>query len=59
MTKEEVENGSDEMLIDGPDQGNASPGGFNPNYLKVYYGKFFCNLASILFLFLFWCNLYL
>ncbi|KAJ4711903.1 DNA primase [Melia azedarach] len=41
MTKEEVENGSDEMLIDGPDQGNASPGGFNPNYLKVYYGRLF------------------
>ncbi|KAK3016057.1 hypothetical protein RJ639_007544 [Escallonia herrerae] len=41
MTKEEAENGRDDMLIDGCEpeqgQGNAVPDGFNVNYLKVYY----------------------
>ncbi|ESR52603.1 DNA primase [Citrus sinensis] len=41
MTKEESENGSDDMLIDGPKQGSVIPDGFNPNYLKVYYGRLF------------------
>ncbi|KAF8389206.1 hypothetical protein HHK36_025899 [Tetracentron sinense] len=44
MTKEKVEDGNDDMLIDGePEQrqGNAIPEGFNANYLKVYYGKLF------------------
>ncbi|KDP44235.1 hypothetical protein JCGZ_05702 [Jatropha curcas] len=37
----EVDNGRDDMLIDGQRVGNAVPDGFNPNYLKVYYGKLF------------------
>ncbi|KAK9275327.1 hypothetical protein L1049_022590 [Liquidambar formosana] len=45
MTREEVENGRDDMLIDGCEAeqrlGNAVPDGFNVNYLKVYYGKLF------------------
>nr|XP_009759536.1 PREDICTED: DNA primase small subunit isoform X1 [Nicotiana sylvestris]XP_009759537.1 PREDICTED: DNA primase small subunit isoform X1 [Nicotiana sylvestris] len=39
MTREEVENGKDYMLIDGED--NAVPDGFNADYLKAYYGKLF------------------
>lgn len=45
MTREESENGPEDMLIDGNEaeaprqkQGNAIPDGFNANYLKVYYG---------------------
>ncbi|KAL5747663.1 hypothetical protein ACOSP7_024676 [Xanthoceras sorbifolium] len=41
MTKEELENKRDDMLIDGPDQANSIPDGFNANYLKVYYGRLF------------------
>ncbi|EOY25001.1 DNA primase isoform 3 [Theobroma cacao] len=41
MTKDEVENGRDDMLIDGPEQANAVPDGFNANYLRIYYGKLF------------------
>ncbi|GMN31607.1 hypothetical protein TIFTF001_003326 [Ficus carica] len=39
MTKEEAENGRDEMEIDGCEQREAIaiPEGFNPNYLKVFY----------------------
>ncbi|PWA71548.1 hypothetical protein CTI12_AA276540 [Artemisia annua] len=37
MTKEEGENGRDDMLIDDPQQ--VEDEGFNSNYLKVYYGK--------------------
>ncbi|KAK1400626.1 DNA primase [Heracleum sosnowskyi] len=41
----EVENGRDDMVIDEPQAEsmriNAVPDGFNPNYLKVYYGKLF------------------
>ncbi|PWA63545.1 hypothetical protein CTI12_AA354330 [Artemisia annua] len=36
MTKEEGENGRDDMLIDDPQQVEGE--GFNSNYLKVYYG---------------------
>ncbi|KAI3707105.1 hypothetical protein L6452_25326 [Arctium lappa] len=45
MTKEEEQNGRDDMLIDDPEHQNAQldafPDGFNPNYLKVYYGRLF------------------
>ncbi|KAL5541278.1 hypothetical protein UlMin_042500 [Ulmus minor] len=43
MTREEVEDGRDEMEIDGHEQrqGNAVPEEFNLNYLKIYYGKLF------------------
>ncbi|XP_059276334.1 uncharacterized protein LOC132030639 [Lycium ferocissimum] len=46
MTREEVENVRDEMLIDGDENEqrrleNAVPDGFNADYLKAYYGKFF------------------
>lgn len=48
MTREDIENGSEDMVIDEgkPEggermQGNAVPEGFNANYLKVYYGKLF------------------
>lgn len=40
---EEVENGRDDMLVDGFEheekQGILVPEGFNANYLKVYYGN--------------------
>lgn len=43
MTKEDVENGRDDMLIDGHEiekrQDTSVPDGFNANYLRVYYGK--------------------
>ncbi|KAF3448693.1 hypothetical protein FNV43_RR09406 [Rhamnella rubrinervis] len=38
MKNREIENGRDEMVIDG---GNAVPEGLNLNYFKVYYGKLF------------------
>jgi len=40
MTRDELENGRDDMEIDGvdPSQGNLISDGFNANYLKVYYG---------------------
>ncbi|KAG2680893.1 hypothetical protein I3843_11G119700 [Carya illinoinensis] len=48
MTREDIESGSQDMVIDEgkPEggermQGNAAPEGFNVNYLKVYYGKLF------------------
>ncbi|KAJ0105118.1 hypothetical protein Patl1_17541 [Pistacia atlantica] len=41
MTKQEIKNGGEEMLIDRPDQEPVIPDGFNSNYLKVYYGKFY------------------
>ncbi|XP_021754340.1 DNA primase small subunit-like [Chenopodium quinoa] len=45
MTREEVENGRDNMLIDGPEYQNPNPNSisecFNANYLKVYYSKLF------------------
>uniref|UniRef100_A0A2N9GAY7 DNA primase n=1 Tax=Fagus sylvatica TaxID=28930 RepID=A0A2N9GAY7_FAGSY len=48
MTREEIENGSEDMVIDEiePVNGertemNAVPDGFNATYLKVYYGKLF------------------
>ncbi|XP_077221417.1 DNA primase POLA3 isoform X2 [Tasmannia lanceolata] len=45
MTKEEIENGRDDMLIDEyvPEQrhGNTIPDGFNADYLNIYYGKLF------------------
>ncbi|XAR69722.1 hypothetical protein NMG60_11001424 [Bertholletia excelsa] len=45
MTRDNVEVGRDDMLIDGcePQQlhENAVPEGFDANYLKVYYGKLF------------------
>ncbi|KAL8154654.1 uncharacterized protein LOC141718980 [Apium graveolens] len=41
----EAENGQDDMIIDEPRSElmriNAVPDGFNPSYLKVYYGKLF------------------
>jgi hypothetical protein len=46
MTREEIENGSEDMVIDEiePVNGertemNAVPDGFNATYLKVYYGN--------------------
>lgn len=49
MTREEVENGKDYMLIDGED--NAVPDGFNADYLKAYYGKpSFSSILTCLFL---------
>lgn len=39
MTKEEADNGRDDMVIDGPEQANAVPDGFNANYLRIYYGQ--------------------
>lgn len=50
MTREEVENGRDDMLIDGPEAQNPNPNvipeDFNASYLKLYYGTtmniFFC-----------------
>ncbi|KAI8537289.1 hypothetical protein RHMOL_Rhmol09G0011700 [Rhododendron molle] len=45
MAREEAENGRDNMQIDGPvpepERGHAVPDGFNPDYLKIYYGKLF------------------
>ncbi|KAL2902703.1 DNA primase small subunit [Bienertia sinuspersici] len=43
MPQEEIENGRDDMLIDGPENPNpnATSEGFNANYLKVYYSKLF------------------
>ncbi|KAK6947904.1 DNA primase, small subunit [Dillenia turbinata] len=46
MTREEVENGTDDMLIDGSDEQqrqdvNAVRHEVNANYLKSYYGKLF------------------
>ncbi|KAK8599135.1 hypothetical protein V6N13_077069 [Hibiscus sabdariffa] len=41
MTKEEAENGRDDMAIDGAEQANAVPDGFDANYLRIYYGKLF------------------
>ncbi|XP_077217286.1 uncharacterized protein LOC143851685 isoform X1 [Tasmannia lanceolata] len=45
ITKEEIENGRDDMLINEyiPEQlqGNTFPEGFNADYLKIYYGKLF------------------
>ncbi|PPR82154.1 hypothetical protein GOBAR_AA38556 [Gossypium barbadense] len=41
MTKEEADNGRDDMVIDVPGQANAVPDGFNANYLRIYYGKLF------------------
>lgn len=38
MKNQEIENGRDDMIIDG---GNAVPEGLNLNYFKVYYGKRF------------------
>ncbi|KAJ9178284.1 hypothetical protein P3X46_010181 [Hevea brasiliensis] len=37
----EVDNGRDDMSIDGQSLGNGVPGGFNASYLKLYYGKLF------------------
>lgn len=44
MTREEVGNGREEMLIDGSEvekekQKNSVPDTFNPDYLNVYYGN--------------------
>lgn len=40
----EAKNERDDMIIDEPRSElmriNAVPDGFNPNYLKVYYGNF-------------------
>ncbi|XP_010676305.2 uncharacterized protein LOC104892163 [Beta vulgaris subsp. vulgaris] len=45
MTREEVENGRDDMLIDGPEAQNPNPNvipeDFNASYLKLYYAKLF------------------
>ncbi|KAK9750151.1 hypothetical protein RND81_02G176900 [Saponaria officinalis] len=48
MTRDESDNGRDDMLIDGPDfqnpnpkQGNSIADEFNANYLKAYYAKLF------------------
>ncbi|KAI5655344.1 hypothetical protein M9H77_32531 [Catharanthus roseus] len=46
MPREDVENGREDMLIDGSEakqqkQKNAVPDVFNAHYLKVYYGKLF------------------
>ncbi|KAK9677795.1 hypothetical protein RND81_11G167800 [Saponaria officinalis] len=48
MTREESDNGNDDMLIDGPNfqnpnpsHGNSIADEFNPNYLKAYYAKLF------------------
>lgn len=41
MTKEQADNGRDDMVIDGPGQANAVPDEFNANYLRIYYGKLF------------------
>ncbi|KAK8658034.1 hypothetical protein V6N13_036249 [Hibiscus sabdariffa] len=41
MTKEEAESRRDDMVIDGAEQANAVPDGFDANYLRIYYGKLF------------------
>ncbi|KAI3687447.1 hypothetical protein L1987_81143 [Smallanthus sonchifolius] len=45
MTKEEAENGRDDMLIDNPEpqdkELDAFPEGFSSSYLKLYYGWLF------------------
>ncbi|KAJ8752310.1 hypothetical protein K2173_003946 [Erythroxylum novogranatense] len=42
MAREEVENARDDMIIDGQMKGNgAFSNDFNPNLLKLYYGKLF------------------
>ncbi len=41
----EVDNGRDDMSIDGQSLGNGVPGGFNASYLKLYYGKSFFLLS--------------
>lgn len=35
MTKEEIKNGGEEMLIDSPDQEPVTPDGFNANYKSI------------------------
>ncbi|PIN21008.1 hypothetical protein CDL12_06298 [Handroanthus impetiginosus] len=45
MVREEIDNASEDMVIDGGDAeqkiDDGIPDGFNANYLKIYYGKFF------------------
>ncbi|XP_028788507.1 DNA primase small subunit-like [Neltuma alba] len=48
MTKQELQNENDDMLIDGQEpeapgqkQGSHDPGEFNPDHLKLFYGKLF------------------
>jgi hypothetical protein len=46
MTREEIGNGSEDMVIDECEpegrEWNAVPDEFNANYLKVYYGIIEC-----------------
>jgi hypothetical protein len=46
MTREEIGNGSEDMVIDECEpegrERNAVPDEFNANYLKVYYGIIEC-----------------
>ncbi|EYU23367.1 hypothetical protein MIMGU_mgv1a0062362mg, partial [Erythranthe guttata] len=45
MVREEAENMNTDMAIDGVEtdrkRNHEIPDGFNPNYLKIYYGRFF------------------
>lgn len=64
MTRGEIENGSEDMVIDEYEpgggerrQGNAVPDEFNANYLKVYYGKCWTFISTVM-LFFFFLNQY-
>lgn len=46
MTRDEVENGNDDMLIDGPVIPVAAAEVFNPNHLRLYYGKSLISFCS-------------
>lgn len=57
MTREEVENGREEMLIDGSEaekekQKNPVPDAFNPDYLKIYYGNLIYITNDVIFILL-------
>lgn len=57
MAREEAENGRDDMQIDGPvpepERGLAVPDGFNPDYLKIYYGNCSCSTNLLLVILIF------
>lgn len=40
MTREEIGNREEDMIIDNPKPKIQNPDEFNVNYLRIYYGKF-------------------
>lgn len=53
MSKEDAENGRDDMLIDASVPEDAIPDGFSVNYLRVYYGKCSFDISYLFFHFSF------